>query len=220
VGVVAVTRAVTRVPELLRWARDEWEESGRPEPSGLRWTRAIWTHRLPDYAAYLAGIPDKIDRAVVVRRFASAERDEVTCKEAFVTAMLWGHGLHAYGAYRTNRVLDDMAAGPTLLGALRKVRAEGGPAGFDYLATHRLKGLGVSPGTKFLFFARSGHDGVPAAPILDRVVRRWLGQNIEWWPQTDWWSQDYARVCDLVTGWASELGVRPDTVVQLMSEND
>jgi hypothetical protein len=218
--VVAVARAGIRVPDALRRARDDWDERGRPEQCGSRWTPAIWTHRLPDYAAYLAGIPDRIDRAAVVARFARAERDEVTCKEAFVTAMLWGHGLHSYGAYRTNRVLNDMTAGPRLLGALRKVRSEGGPAGFDYLAAHRLKGLGVSLGTKFLYFARAGHDNVTAAPILDRVVRRWLGKNTEWWPRMDWWSQDYARFCDLVTAWAADLGVRPDTVGQLMSQND
>ena len=217
---VAVARAGVRVPDALRWARDDWEERGRPEQCGSRWTPAIWNHRLPDYAAYLAGIPERIDRAVVVARFARAERDEVTCKEAFVTAVVWGHGLHAYGAYRTNRVLNDMSAGPRLLGALRKVRSEGGPAAFDYLAAHRLKGLGVALGTKFLFFGSAGHDDVPAAPILDRVVRRWLGKNIEWWPRMDWWSQDYARFCGLVTEWAADLGVRPDTVGQLMSQNE
>ena len=96
----------------------------------------------------------------------------------------------------------------------------GGPAAFDYLAAYRLKGLGVSLGTKFLYFGSAGHDDVPAAPILDRVVRRWLGNNIEWWPRMDWWSQDYARFCGLVTEWAADLGVRPDTVGQLMSQND
>ena len=211
-----MTRSSTRAPDRLRWARDAWEDGGRPEQSAMRWTRAAWIRRLPDYAAYLGELPDDLDRQTVVDRFAKAGLDEVSCKEAFVTAMLWGYGPNGYGAYRTNRVLNDHYAGPRLLGALRTVRTDGGPAGFEYLATHRLKGLGVAFGTKFLSFAHAGHDDVPAAPILDRDVRRWLGRTIEWWPRMDWWSQDYDRYCELVTEWAAELDVEPDVIERLI----
>ena len=212
-----MTRSSTRAPDRLRSAKDAWEDAGRPDQTGMRWIRPAWNRRLPDYAAYLTKLPDVLDRETVIEHFAKAGVDEVSCKEAFVTAMLWGHGLNGYGAHRTNRVLNDMWAGPRLIGALRTVRAEGGPAGFEYLATHRLKGLGVAHGTKFLFFARAGHDDVPAAPILDRVVRRWLGRTIEWWPRMDWWSQDYERYCDLLAEWAAELDIEPDVVERLMA---
>jgi hypothetical protein len=67
--------------------------------------------------------------------------------------MVWGYGRTGYGPFRTARVLEENAeAGAILQEAARQVRSNGGPAAFSWLADHRLRGLGVSFATKFLYF--------------------------------------------------------------------
>ncbi len=143
-------------------------------------------------------------RADVLTNFRNAAKSDTDAERAFLTAMVWGHGRVGYGAYRTERVL---AENPNAARRLREVAAvakkQGGVAAFRHLASDRLDGLGVAFGTKYLFFCAEA--GVSPAPILDRLVRGWLGAETGWWPRMDWNVMAYERYVGTLEAWGTEL---------------
>lgn len=179
--------------------------------------RHRWTPRLPEHADFLSSLPDKIGRPDVAARFAGAEGNAEDAVRAFLAAMVWGYGTRGYGAYRTARILASTAdAGVRLQETMQITRADGGPAGFAYLAKYRLKGLGVAFATKYLYFCQSELDTVLPAPILDSIVCNWLATNTHWRPRMHWNLADYRRYCDLISAWSAELQEPPPTVEYLM----
>jgi hypothetical protein len=151
-----------------------------------------------------------------VRARAQQADDGPACREAFVTAMVWGYGRVGYGPYRTARVLcENPAAGATLRDIAALVRNEGGPAAFAWLADHRLRYLGVAFATKYLHFAGDGQ-GKPPALILDRLVRDWLREHTGWRVSLAWDVDDYRRYVEMVTRWAAGLGASSPSQVEYL----
>jgi len=131
--------------------------------------------------------------------------------------MIWGHGRNGYGAYRTASILGATEhPGKWLREAMQITRTAGGPAGFDYLARHRLKGLGVAFATRYLYYCLATDTDVEPAPILDSVVCGWLATHIGWRPRLDWRIEDYQRYCDLVMHWSKQLAESAGTVEYLI----
>jgi hypothetical protein len=99
--------------------------------------------------------------------------------------------------------------------AAQQVRSHGGPAGFEWLADHRLHGLGVAFATKYLSFC-ADPDGREPTLILDRLVRSWLGRNTGWFPRLDWRTADYGKYVSTVANWAVQLGTGAADIEYLM----
>jgi hypothetical protein len=53
------------VPQALVRALDRWDEQGRPEQPASAWSLRSWQAFLPQYAEYVASLPNPIDRAAV-----------------------------------------------------------------------------------------------------------------------------------------------------------
>ena len=75
--------------------------------------------------------------------------------------------------------------------------------------TARLPHLGPAFGTKFFYFC-SGTGPRPAL-ILDRLVARWLRENVGLaFNELRWSTSTYARYLEAMFGWADELGLAAD----------
>jgi len=172
---------------------------------------------MPEHADYLNSLPNPLSRHEVAAQFVGADQTEDAAVRAFLASMVWGHGRNGYGAFRTAGVLEATDhAGARLLETMQVARAGGGAAGFDHLARHRLKGLGVAFATKYLYFCLADSDTVPPAPILDAVVSDWLAMHAGWRPKLKWKVEDYRRYCDLVSAWSTQLQEPSATVEYLM----
>lgn len=177
----------------------------------VRWSRDGWIRRLGEREV-LRKLPDRLCRMDVVDVFA-AVRDEESAEDAFITAMIWGFGRVGYGAWRTQRILEANPDAPARLLSIDAVtKAEGGPAGFDEMARRPLKYLGVAFGTKYLFFSsEASKESVPAAPVLDRIIRSWLAENVQM--RLDIWSwknpQHYRDYCEQLQCWGDARGMTP-----------
>ncbi|MEE3922081.1 hypothetical protein V2I01_38755 [Micromonospora sp. BRA006-A] len=126
-----------------------------------------------------------------------------------------GYGPVGYGAFRTARVLCENVDAPRILRDVAlKTRRDGGAEAFGWLKQHRLRHLGVSFATKYLYFC-SGAEASPAL-VLDRRVQRWLWRHADLHVSLNWNVDDYRRYLCLVTKWAGELDLRPDEVEYLM----
>lgn len=205
------------VPSELLATYERWTALDRPAQPASTWFPQRWTARLPAYADFIEALPSPISRDDVASQFVGADDSEESALRAFLAALIWGHGRNGYGAYRTAGVLGAAEhAGQVLLEAMQVVRTAGGPAGFEYLAQHSLRGLGVAFATKYLYFCRDADSDVAPAPILDRVVRDWLGNHVRWQPRLDWHLDDYQRYCDLILNWSHQLAESPGTVEYLM----
>ena len=124
-----------------------------------------------------------------------------------------GVGVRRYGPFRVRRVLDVTPNVGVELQAAASVAAEGQPVeAYACLGDHgtaRLPYLGPAFGTKFLYFC-SSTDSRPAL-ILDRLVARWLRQNVGLaFNEVRWSVSTYARYLETMVGWADELALAAD----------
>jgi hypothetical protein len=203
------------VPNRLRDNFRRWDSAGRPDQPGTRWSRRSWLATLPDYEELLAGLPDQVDRATVAQYGSRASNGEDEALRAFVAAMVWGHGVVGYGAFRTARVLRDNQDAPRVLHEVaQRVGRDGGAEAFAWFKENALRWLGVAFATKYLFFCNV--PGSAPALVLDRLVRRWLRQHADCHVRLSWHVEDYRRYLDLATEWAGELGLMPAEVEYLM----
>jgi hypothetical protein len=159
-------------------------------------------------------LPNPIDRAAVLASVRGD--DERAAVEAFIAAMVWGYGRVGYGPFRTARVLtENKDAAPILREAADRVRSDGGPEAFAWLAKNRLNWLGVAFATKYLFFCSAGSSATPAL-VLDRLVQAWLREHAGWRVRLDWHATDYREYVHTAIEWAFELGCAPADVEYLM----
>lgn len=176
------------------WRRDHW----------LKWLHGISS------TEFLNTLPARLDPPGVSDRAQEALATGDVA-DAFVVAMIWGHGTSNYGAYRTAKVLTDSRnplgnpADKQVLARLQhsaKVVGDDGPAeAFNYLAREPIRYLGPAFATKWLYFASTakGHHANDAAPILDRLVRDWLaGQGLTLRITA---TNDYKAYVDLLGAW-------------------
>ncbi|MCW3817873.1 hypothetical protein ONA91_25825 [Micromonospora sp. DR5-3] len=218
-SMVAVANDCVPVPNRLHELLARWNNDGRQPQNGVGWNRSTWQATLPEHRALLAQLPDRLDREYVAERGGRAADGEDAAVQAFVTAMVWGYGPVGYGAFRTARVLRENHDAPRILREVAsKTRRDGGAEAFEWLKQHRLRYLGVSFATKYLFFS-SGAEASPAL-VLDQRVQRWLWQHADCHFSLNWNVEDYRRYLCLVTKWARELELRPDEVEYLMFADD
>jgi hypothetical protein len=184
----------------------------------MAWPRRRWLEAFPQQADRLASLPQGLDRARLQDVGASAATDPRSAEFAFIAVMAWGFGNVGYGPFRTQRILTETPnAAELLLSVAKTVSSQGAIAGYRRLATDcRLRYLGPSFGTKFLYFTQP-RDGRPRALILDAFVSRWLGRKTDHNFAVAAWSEStYDEYLDLVHGWAAALGCEPDVLEYLM----
>ncbi|MFG1834104.1 8-oxoguanine DNA glycosylase OGG fold protein [Micromonospora chersina] len=207
------------VPNRLRELLHRWDAEGRRPQGEIGWNRTTWLASLTEHQDLLAELPDRLGRDHVTERGRRADEGENKAVRAFVTAMVWGYGRVGYGAFRTARVLRENDEAPRILREVAsKTRRDGGAEAFEWLKRHRLRYLGVSFATKYLFFCSDA--AASPALVLDRRVQRWLWQYAACHVSLDWNVEDYRRYLCLVTKWAQDLDLRPDEVEYLMFADD
>ncbi len=212
-----MTDVVRPVPPALGALVQQWDSHGRPAQAGSNWSLRAWKLTFPEHAEFLASLPNPMSRDGAAKACSEAHLGSEAAVRGFLAAMIWGYGRIGYGPYRTSHVLTEThgAAGILAEAAIR-VRNRGGPAAFDFLAQHRLHGLGVAFATKYLFFCTSAAGDGPPALILDRLVRGWLARNTGWSLRLDWHIADYRDYVENVAVWASELNCAPSDLEYLM----
>ncbi len=204
------------VPPALRDALAAWDSRGRPAQLRMDWSLRAWQGALPEHADFLATMPGAVGRAEIAELCKTAPRSPEDAVRGFVAAMVWGFGRVGYGPFRTARVLSENPGAKDALHEVAQVAVrEGGPAAFSAMRQRRLKWLGVAFATKYLFFCAANGSATPA-PVLDRLVRRWLGEHTGWAPRLDWRDSDYTTYVEMVCTWAAELGLSAANVELLM----
>ncbi|MGI5146833.1 hypothetical protein ACQEVC_10680 [Plantactinospora sp. CA-294935] len=179
------------------------------------WSRRAWQKRLPEFHDFFVALPDRLDRPAVARYGRLAADGEAECLRAFLAAMVWGHGPVGYGAFRTERILRENPQAPRVLReAAQRVAGEGGAEAFAWFSANRLRHLGVSFATKYLFFSPSPQSS--PALVLDSLVCGWLRQYAGCRIRLAWRVHDYTWYLQLVTGWSADLGIAPEDVEYLM----
>lgn len=210
------------VPAALSYAASAWRQDPTPQPA-FRWSRRAWVTSFLSHRELLDSLPDLIDRRVATEQARDADNPE-SAIGALIVAMIWGYGTVGYGPWRTQRILDandDVAA--RLAEVARVARQEGAVAGFDAMSQRPLKHLGVAFGTKYLYFCTADSPAQAAgstpmvAPVLDRIVRRWLRDHADIRVRIDRWrTDDYRRYLDALGDWAQQLELPIDTVEELI----
>ncbi|MFJ6154546.1 8-oxoguanine DNA glycosylase OGG fold protein [Micromonospora profundi] len=216
---IAMSNDCVPVPSRLRELLRRWVAEGRQPQGGMIWNRSTWLASLPEHQGLLAELPDRLDRDHVKELGRRAGNSPGEAVRAFVATMVWGYGLVGYGAFRTARVLRENDEAPRILREVAlRTRRDGGADAFEWLGQHRLRYLGVSFATKYLFFC-GGAEASPAL-VLDRRVQRWLSRYADLHVSLNWNADDYRRYLCLVTDWSRELDLKPDELEYLMFADD
>ena len=93
-----------RVPEALEESFRHWDDAGRPPQSGIAWPLGSWETTFPEHVAFLASLPNPLDRGGVKLACASASASSKGAIQGFIAAMIWGYGRVGYGPFRAARV--------------------------------------------------------------------------------------------------------------------
>lgn len=184
-----------------------------------------WRKRLRDPDAW----PDALKERGEGGRWPTVNREQVFvvgeaatnprgAVHTYVAAAVWGTGTSAQGVDRAARVLDDdpSRVGQDLAHAAQLQASDGPVAAYGYLHGdgNRIKHLGPSFGTKFLYFA--GFDANShhrQALILDKNVASALVRlDTGDWPDHGWLTEQYARYLDIAHDWAEQWQTPPDVV--------
>lgn len=104
-----------------------------------------------------------------------SDRGVTDWKKVFLWSMAWGHG-PGYGAYRTNRVVSQLADIDAWMSSLHDVAKSGPEVGYEWLVENRIRGLGPAFATKLLYFVSPSSN---RSPIIDALVASWLSKNGE-----------------------------------------
>lgn len=107
------------------------------------------------------------------KRMATTDFRSNKWRDIFLISMAWGHGA-GYGAFRTNRVLQNMTDVNEWMRGLHLAVARNPEVGYQWLIENRVKGLGPAFATKLLYFVSPP---VNRAPIIDALVANWLARN-------------------------------------------
>lgn len=202
-----------------------------PAQQAFPWERSVWepvVHDIPDAAAALQDLPDRIDRQIV-RDVVQANLTRDRVLGAFLPMLIWG-GPNPWRAFFARAMLtgvarrgnvdmpvDDSIRDRLLEGA-RRVQEDGAAAGFYYMNNDgKVKHLGGAYFTKWLAFTSmtGAIDGPEVAPILDKRVIGWIRENTT--PSeklTTERTPSYERYLELLDAWGAPHG-RTRTQVEL-----
>jgi hypothetical protein len=167
----------------------------------------------PSHAATFAALPEHLDRTAIRQACVHASMSPADAERSFLAVMAWGYGRVGYGPFRVRRVLDAAPNAGIQLQAAAGAAAGGRPVeAYACLGDHgtaRLPYLGPAFGTKFLYFCSS--TGRRPALILDRLVARWLRENVDLaFKEVRWSVSTYMRYLETMVGWADELALAAD----------
>ena len=161
------------VPKSLQELLDR--RGGQPQ-QGIPWPRDRWDHAFPKQAVF-STLPPTLDRERVRRACAGAGASKDSAIAAFLATMAWGYGNVGYGAWRVAQAFKDRDPGRKLLDVAVVLNSDGPQAAYRLMAgASRLHRIGLSFGTKFLYFADSGRHARRAL-ILDALIAEWLRLN-------------------------------------------
>lgn len=203
-------------------------ESPHVPQKGMDFNPAKWRKSVGDLAGVtldFEALSNPISRADLCG-FVDAQLNARKVTDAFVAVMIWGYGKSARGRSRTRLILtggerdgkqrnavdDSVVARLTESARLARADVSFEDAARDayFFLNNRdeggIKQLGPSFFTKWLYAtsSRGDCDNPQAAPILDRVVRRWMNSqanaNLRR-GKTD----DYVRYTELLKAWGGDL---------------
>jgi hypothetical protein len=201
------------VPEAVVDVMARWQAGGRPQQPAIGWPRPRWLAKFPESEGLLTSLPERLDRATVRARCSGAASSPAAAWQAFLVVMVWGYGAVGYGPWRTARVLAATGEAQERLANVAQYLAERGALdAYRLLAGDcRLRWLGPAFGTKYLYFCPQGPG--PQALILDRLVARWLTNNVHIsFNPGPWSSTTYRRYLDLLGAWADALDAAANEV--------
>ena len=213
------------VPDPIRRLVEQWIADGRPPQPSTEWHRDAWVADFPAHAAWLAGLPELLDRPAVRVASVGAGKNPNAAVDAYLAVMAWGYGKGVgYGRWRTGQILASRSDAADRLHAVAQALAEDGAlAGYQALASFalsRLHGLGPAFGTKLLYFWQPA-DQRPRALILDDYVATWLNREVGGRINSVTWSLETYRayVADM-NGWAAALGIEPDDLEMCVFQSE
>jgi hypothetical protein len=193
-------RDVWVLGQAFQFSAEKWRD-GLPDPD-------MWP---PELEA--APKSDRREQQVVDRRtvlwIGERATEPLGAVRTLVGAGVWGTGTGARGRYRRGLALIQgvKVIGNPLATAAQKLRADGPPAAYAYLhgdGGNRIKHLGASFDTKFLYFSGYGrYDGAQQQPlILDENVAIALNRLCGFaWRSSGWSTSQYAAYLSLAHDW-------------------
>lgn len=150
----------------------DWIESGRTEQEGFDWSkgRERWNQAFPKYKVHFSSIPNLIDR----KHVRSAFESEIDITAKFLTSMIWGYGDRGYGPFRVTKMFEQSNY-KSILSKVFELSASGKPLeAYKFLESNRIKNLGPSFSTKFIYFSTPREVG---APIFDSYIAKWIAHQ-------------------------------------------
>ena len=149
-------RADRLIPHAIVRMCERWDAEGRRAQAAAVWQRDRWMAAMPDHAGMLGGLPNRLDRSIVRQRVRDAPATTRGMFEAMVIVYAWGWSVTSVGVTRAQTALGAGVErrAPALLAAREAMGLRGPLDGYTALAgPYRVKGLGPSFGSKFLYFA-------------------------------------------------------------------
>lgn len=192
-------------PEALRGFTKDAVASQRVPWKPVLWEALFVKHKeLHDELSLHSTANNGISREFI-HNHAAKDVDPV---EVFLLAMVWGFGTVGYGAHKTAKMLANPKSEDNIRKIFQATRDEGAAAGWSaLLADHKVRGLGISFGTKLLYFAgySTGHELRPL--VLDDNVR-WslydLARGAVPPPGTTVMKKHYLNYLELARSWADD----------------
>jgi hypothetical protein len=189
------------VPEPLRpYTRDD-VASQTEKWVGPKWANAFASRMdVFEEASAVGGI-----NRSYVHDYGATHDDPVAL---FLLAMAWGFAEVGYGPYRVEQVLAQQDAEDKIGHIVSETRTKGASAGWTaLLASHRIKGMNMSFGTKLLYFAGYRSGKYPRPLVLDDRVR-WSLYDLKRGtvppPGSRVKKNDYLRYLELAETWAAD----------------
>jgi predicted house-cleaning noncanonical NTP pyrophosphatase (MazG superfamily) len=197
------TFLVSEVPEpIYRWRVSD------VDAHRVKWIPDQWKSTFKYHEAAHADLQAHSEKEYgIARSFIHHYHTDGDPVDLFLMVMAWGYGRTGYGPSRTSAILDQAGAEEKIGAIVDETRNNGAAAGWNALLdTHHINGLGMSFGTKLLYFAGYGSEHSPRPLILDELVRASL-QKVK--PRTVpakglVSEDDYLRYLQLAEDWAED----------------
>lgn len=188
-----------------------------------RFSAKRWRDELPDPALWppeLNTAPDSegwhhVDRRTVFE-IGKRAAEPLGAAQTLVAADVWGTGTKARGRSRCLKVFGQgaEAVGNVLAAAAQRLRDDGPQAAYSYLhrdSRNRIKYLGPSFGTKFLYFSGYNRCHGDRQPLIldDNVaaaLSRLCGLTVP----------EYAEYLSLAHDWATDWQTTPDVIERVL----
>ncbi|MCP2621575.1 hypothetical protein NLB33_01750 [Mycolicibacterium smegmatis] len=195
------TWLVSEIPHIVRRYT-----SAHVERQRNRWIPERWAGVFAGHEQAHADLREHVEEAGGIARsflHAQAGRDPV---DLFLMTMAWGYQPKDYGPQRTAAVLGQDGAVEKINAIVEATRTDGAAAGWSALLdSHKIRGLGMSFGTKLLYYAGYTCHQKQRPLVLDERVRAALAiiapgtVPARGWVRRD----DYLRYLDLAESWAT-----------------